>query len=140
MWTAAPRLSPASGRSLSPDRLHAPEHAHAVQRGAARRRKEVRAAMKKTQYLVCLILSAIGFIGAATVCMLNACLLGLSLVNFAVVSYSRMDTPRPDAAERAAVFRVSKQATLRVFAGFWLVLYGVPMSGFYVLMRECEDA
>jgi hypothetical protein len=66
----------------------------------------------------------------------TALLLTVALTNFWLVVRARTGIPTPTAEQRAAAYRVSRQYTLRATSGFWLVLFGVPTVGFWVLLRE----
>lgn len=69
---------------------------------------------------------------------LNVLLLAIALANFAAVSKVRGDVTATTKRARVAEYAVSRRSTLRVMSGFWLVLFGVPTSAFYVIARELQ--
>lgn len=63
-------------------------------------------------------------------------LLAAALASFAVVMHARTGVTASTEAEIAAQYAISRLYALRMYAGAWLVLYGVPLVGFTVLRRE----
>lgn len=58
-------------------------------------------------------------------------LVAIAILNFALVMGARTDVTAASQQQRATEFPRSKLNSLRAEAGFWLVLFGVPMLGFY---------
>lgn len=63
-------------------------------------------------------------------------LLVVALSSFALVMRARTGVTATTESELATQYAISRLYALRMYAGAWLVLYGVPLVGFAVLRRE----
>lgn len=72
--------------------------------------------------------------------LFNLAVILVALINFVQVYAARGGVPTPAPQERVAAYHTSKQATLRVLAGFCLVLFGVPLSSRYAMSRAVSPS